>query len=292
MGRLSGHTLDDLNRLLARIQTYEAQPLPVPAQALLLSDIPDAAGDFNADMQSVADSLAGKFVSSLIRRTDLPDDASMTQAITNQLAAGADFVNFSGHGAVDRFGSAGYLTSVLATNLHNPRLPLVVAITCVAGQFAVPGNDCLGEILCKAPQGGAIAVIAPTGLSWNSEAIQLNLRLTQLLQPNTLPRLGDSFLSAMADHIRFDYPGMPSWIYNLLGDPALRYNVLSDLRVTAAVSGSQGIQLQWPAVRSSYQVEWQPALNSPWQTLAVTSGGSFLVTNTAPQGFFRVRPLN
>ncbi len=292
VGRLSGHTLDDINRLVNRIQNYEAQALPVPAQALLLADVPDAAGDFNADMQAVATSLTGKFVTSLLRRTDLPDDASLTQALTNQMAAGVDFLNYSGHGAVDRFGSAGYLTSALATNLHNPRLPLMVAITCVAGQFAVPGNDCLGEILCKAPQGGAIAVIAPTGLSWNSEAIQLNLRLTRLLQPNTLPRLGDNFISAMADHIRLDYPGMPSWIYNLLGDPGLRYNVLSDLRVTAAASDGPGILLQWPAVRSSYQVERQPALNSPWQILGVTSGGSFRVTNSFPQGFFRVRPVN
>ena len=292
VGRLSGHTLDEINRLVSRIQNYEAQSLPVPAQALLLADIPDPAGDFNADMQSVANSLAGKFVTSVIRRTDLSDDAAMTQALTNQLAAGVDFLNYSGHGAVDRFGSAGYLTSALATNLHNPRLPLVVAITCVAGQFAVPGNDCLGEMLGKAPQGGAIAVIAPTGLSWNTEAIQLNVRLTQLLQPNTLPRLGDNFVSAMADHIRFDYPGMPSWIYNLLGDPGLRYNVLSDLRVTAASSGGEGILLQWPAVRSAYQVEWQAALNAPWQSLGVTSGGSFRVTNSFPQGFFRVRPVN
>ncbi|MCX6926643.1 MAG: C25 family cysteine peptidase, partial [Verrucomicrobia bacterium] len=227
VGRLSGHTPADMQGLVNKIIQYETQPLPSPAKSLLIADTPDSAGDFNADIAAVDAILAGKFSNNLIRATDIPNPVTMQSVITNAWNQGVDLVTYSGHGAVDRFGSAGYVTIAQATNLTNTiRWPVVVATTCVSGQFSVPGSDCLAEYLMRQNAGGAIATVAPTGFSLDGEASQLNNRLAQLLRTNALPALGDSVRQAMADHIRLDAPNMPVWIYNLLGDPGLRYDVL------------------------------------------------------------------
>ena len=108
---------------------------------------------------------------------------------------------------------------------NGARLPVVVAVTCVAGQYSVPGSECLAEYLLLQGQGGAIAVVAPTGLSVNQDASRLNLRLMQLLRANAQAGIGDLFRQALADHVAQDNPATQPAIYNLIGDPATAYNV-------------------------------------------------------------------
>ncbi len=64
----------------------------------------------------------------------------------------------------------------LTTSLNNAdKRPLLAALTCIVGNFALPGIDTLGEALVKYPAGGMIAVWAPSGLSVNEKAVLLNL---------------------------------------------------------------------------------------------------------------------
>ena len=293
VGRLSGHTSADLLLLVNKIIQYEAQPLPSPAKALLIADNPDVAGDFNSDIATLDAILAGKFSDNLIRATDIPDPVTMQFVITNAWSQGVDLVTYAGHGAIDRFGSAGYVTIAEATNLTNSvRWPVVLATTCVAGQFSVPGNDCIGEYLVRQPSGGAIAILAPTGLSWDSEASQLNDRLVQLLHANTSPALGDSVRQAMADHVRLDSPSMPVWIYNLLGDPALRFNVVRDLWLAKPVPANGNLLLNWSGGKPPYQVQTAASLQpgATWTPIgSPTTATNLLVPAASPAAFFRVQ---
>ena len=211
----------------------------------------------------------------------------MTAAVKDSWNQGVDLVNYAGHGAIDRLGSAGYLTSAGVTNLNASRIPVVIAITCVAGQFSVPGTDCLGEYLVRKDPGGAIAIVAPTGLSWDSEAMALNLRLATLLKANTLLGLGDMFRQGLADHILQDHPLMPPWIYNLFGDPASRYNIPQDSPVSVAtISGS----IKYYAGDTAVSGTLLTLAGDASQTVTGGADGSYRLTNMVAGGTYWVTP--
>ena len=53
----------------------------------------------------------------------------------------------------------------VASLTNQERLPVVTSLTCYVSLFWLPGLDSLGEELVLHPDGGAIAVWAPTGWS-------------------------------------------------------------------------------------------------------------------------------
>ena len=227
------------------------------------------------------------------------DLAALRGGIQSSLNDGVDLVNYVGHGAIDRFGNAGYLTSTDVPALRNgSRLPVVVAVTCVAGQFSVPGSTCLAQSLLLQSQGGAVAVIAPTGLSINKDASRLNLRLMSLLPGNPQAALGDLFRQAMTDHITLDKPLTEPAIYNLIGDPATTYNVaLSGVAApaptfTGAVASQGSLVLTWSGGRPPYQLEIKSSLrpDALWQALGEpVENPSATVSLGGQLGFLRVR---
>jgi hypothetical protein len=134
-------------------------------------------------------------------------------------ANGTAFINYLGHGALDRLSAGGLLTSADVPNLGNgERLPVLTAMTCTINRFAVPGFPSLGELLVKAPAGGAAAVWGPTGLSFHGDARLLAGRFYRAADE----RLGDRLHRAVAEFRDLGGdPALPQ-IYELLGDPALR----------------------------------------------------------------------
>ena len=148
VGRLPVQTADQLLGLINKIKSYEAQPAAAQAQSLLVADAPDSAGDFAGAIQQVGAALAGDYSNAVVQCASQSDLSGLRQAIQSSLNTGVDLVDYVGHGAIDRFGNAGYLTSADVPSLQNgARLPFVVAVTCVAGQYSVPGSECLAEAL-------------------------------------------------------------------------------------------------------------------------------------------------
>jgi uncharacterized repeat protein (TIGR01451 family) len=299
VGRLPVTTGDQLVGLVNKIKSYEAQPAVSPAQSLLVADAPDSAGNFADAVQQAGATLVGNYSNTVVQCGSQGDLSGWRQTIQSGLNTGVDLVDYVGHGAIDRFGTAGYLTSADVPSLQNgTRLPFIVAVTCVAGQFSVPGSVCLAESLLLQGQAGAIAVVAPTGLSVNQDASRLNLRLMQLLQTNAQAGLGDLFRQAMADYIALDDPATQPAIYNLIGDPATAYNVaLTALtaaapRVTATTVSNNVLVITWSGGTPPYQLENRSALlpGAPWAPLgAPVTGTSATVPLSGPAGFIRVR---
>ncbi len=295
IGRLPVKTADQLATMLNKIKSYEANAPAPNAQALLVSDVPDTAGDFADAIQQVNATLSGQYSNDVLKCTSQDNLTDVRKSIQSNLATGVDLFNYIGHGAIDRLGNSGYITSsdIAALQTAN-RLPLIVAVTCVAGQFSVPGSDCLAEKLALQSNGGAVAVIAPTGLSVNHDASRLNLRLMQLLNANEGPGLGDMFRQALADHVALDKPATEPAIYNLIGDPALTYNVASKLLVTAPqitsiVAGKDTLTITWSGGSAPYHVEMRSA-DTTWQEVgSATTGTTATIPMNGPLGFIRIR---
>ena len=296
VGRLSGLTTNDMQNLLGKIKNYESLPPPAAPQALLIADEPDGAGNFQNEVQQLDAILTNKFTDTILFSTNSTNGAPLHAQILAGWSQGADFVNYSGHGAIDQFGTYAYLAATDITNsaLANcPRLPFVTAMTCVSGQYSQPGVDSLGEYLLQPAAGGAIAFYGPTGLSLSGEASELNVRLTTLLRANGLLALGDLIRQAVSDHVTQDLPTIPVWIYNLMGDPALHYNLarnLSPLQITTVTPKT----IIWSGSLPPYQVQYSTSLSggAVWQPVTPQMIGNQVtlsLTNAGTMGFLRVQ---
>jgi hypothetical protein len=292
VGRLSGLTTNDLFQLVNKIQSYERLAPSIMPQGLLIADAPDGAGNFTNDIILADAILTNKFTDTLLFRTAVPDAATLHSLILTQWNLGADFVNYSGHGAIGQFGTAGYLTTADMTNTlltTCSRWPVVAAMTCVSGQYSIPANICLGESLLSSAVGGAIAFFGPTGLSLSGEASELNVRLTTAFRANARFGLGDMIRQSMADHISQDLPSVPAWIYNLQGDPALQYRVAHDL-LPLQMTAITPTGLNWIGGLPPYQLEFTTNLLAAWQSFGPPLfGNDAAITNLGGMQFFRVR---
>ena len=97
-------------------------------------------------------------------------------------------------------------------------LPLVVSMTCLNGLFDDLWTESLAEALLKAPDGGAAAVWASSGLTEPSSQAPMNEELFRLLFSGAPLRLGDALVKAKA--ATPDLDARRTWI--LFGDPTMR----------------------------------------------------------------------
>ncbi|MFL6196772.1 MAG: C25 family cysteine peptidase, partial [Thermoanaerobaculia bacterium] len=220
VGRIPVLSAAELDAYTAKIAEYEATaPGDWSGRGLLVSDAPDRGASFGEDNERIAAHIRGDFTLERIDLATLPLAAARGQLISG-LAQGAAFVNYMGHGALDRFSAGGLLTLADVPALGNHgRLPVVTAMTCTINRFAVPGTPALGEQLVKSGTGGAAAVWGPSGLSAHGEA---RLLAERFYQDGGEARLGDRILRAVKEFRALGgQPDLPR-IYDLLGDPALR----------------------------------------------------------------------
>jgi hypothetical protein len=96
-----------------------------------------------------------------------------------------------------------------------------MAMNCLNGYIALPGLNSLAEELVKAEGKGAIAALAPSGLSQNAPAHQYQRAVMRELTIGKHRRLGDALLAAQAAYA--DTGAFPDLltIFHLVGDPGL-----------------------------------------------------------------------
>ena len=196
---------------------------------VMASDAADRGADFAADSAQIAGQFPASYTVDRIDLTATPLASARAQLL-GEINSGTAFLNYMGHGALDRLSAGGLLTSADVPGLTNgERLPVVTAMTCTINRFEVPGIPALGELLVKSGGGGAAAVWGPTGLSPNGEAKLLAERFYHASDA----RLGDRVLRAITEFRALGgSPDLPR-IYDLMGDPALRIPALPAPAVNA-----------------------------------------------------------
>lgn len=223
VGRLPAMTSAELAGMVAKIAAYEAASGPWASQVILAADMADPeAGDFPADSDDLALLVPPGYGVSKIYLNGSNLAASRT-ALRNGINAGALFLNYIGHGAYDRFTAGGLLkTNDMPLLVNGEKLPVVLAMTCEAGEFSMPGHDCLGEHLLLRSGGGAIGFWGPTGLSMNDLARQLDTGFFRARFEESETVLGDAVLRSLDDYAAGGGDLYMLQIYSILGDPALR----------------------------------------------------------------------
>jgi hypothetical protein len=150
-------------------------------------------------------------------RTDGP-----AQAKVNVIAGfnqGRALVNYSGHGNVNVWASSSIFTSNDALALTNGNnLSFVVVMDCLNGYFQDPTLLSISEALLRAPNGGAVAAFASSGLTFPDGQHEMSEQLYTLIYGAQPIALGDAI--KIAKGATTDLDVRSTWIF--FGDPSMK----------------------------------------------------------------------
>ena len=175
-------------------------PIQPGKRALLLADDPDGGGNFPEDSDDLSHWLdqplrLRKYIFQRLRSKRL------NRGFWIASIAGTVFLNYIGHGGPDRLASEGLLTKGSLSSMNNLRgLHVLTAMTCLVGQFAIPGYDSLSESLVLKKDGGSAALWAPTGYSFNTMAKILGEEFFKAAFDRPGKAIGDAILEAFEEY--------------------------------------------------------------------------------------------
>ena len=214
VGRLPVTSAAATDSLVAKIIGYESTA-HTPQDALLVGDLSDVYDFTGAVLR--AEAAIPPTVSTTTMFRGVTDDATTRQNLLSALSSGPMVVGYSGHGSIDTW-RGGLLTSGDADSLGNSgRLSLYVVGNCLNGYFLDPTLPSLGEALLEAPNGGAIAVWASSGVTSPDTQDAMTQEYYRTLFGGTGMTTGEAVARAKAS-IRGDV--RRTWVF--LGDPMVR----------------------------------------------------------------------
>ncbi len=240
--KTTAETTDMVNKALSYIQNP-----PVTEwnrQILFLADNPDAAGDFYAYSDAVADQFVPPLYNAekvYYRISPYTSPDLVRNALLGAINTGRLMINFIGHGARTFWAGEQFLRVADIASMNNTnRLTFMVPMTCMEGYFIHPSPtvtnlSAIAEMLVRAPNKAAIASWSPTGLGLASGHDVMNKALYQAIFYDHIIELGPA---TTLGKLALAGQGHDELIdtYILFGDPALELAVLkADLSITKTV---------------------------------------------------------
>jgi hypothetical protein len=212
IGRLPARSVSETNVMVSKIVNFSSAD--VPQSALMVAD--NSVGyDFEGFDEHLITLLpAGMNVQRVYRSSNPTPHAD----IMAQLNQGVALVNYSGHGNIDIWAGSIFSSSDAIALNNGKRLPFVTVMDCLNGFFSDPVLEGLAESLLKAPNGGAIASFASSGLTTALPQHEMGERMFQLLYSSQSIAIGDA--SRQAKSATQDIDVRRTWI--LFGDPTMK----------------------------------------------------------------------
>jgi hypothetical protein len=187
----------------------------------LVADNPDAAGDFEADVEDIRTSFLGDRETTVLKVGELGEGTR--PAIQEAFDSGLSLLSYVGHGGSAVWASENVWNSWDAANLlAQSRQPVLLTMNCLNGYFVGSNFESLSESLLKAEGRGAIAAFSPSGLSVDGPAHQYHRAVVDELVSGKHERLGDAILAAQETYAQTGLMPELLSVYHLLGDPAMR----------------------------------------------------------------------
>ncbi len=222
VGRLPVRTPAQAAAVVAKILAYETAMAGEWSERVdLVADNRDVY-DFKAWSRELAGVLAGPFV----LRESYVDDLPAAEVRARVLAAfdeGRLLVHYAGHGSGTAWASEPLFTDAdVAARAAHARLPIVVSMNCLNGQFAFPSWESFGEVLVETPGRGAIAFWGSSAMTEAASQRRLSRAFAEALVGGRTTTLGDAILAGYAavEDVGNYQDLLHSWV--VLGDPALQ----------------------------------------------------------------------
>lgn len=217
LGRLPASSPEQVSLYVKKVLVHEAIQPESPRQ--VLSVIDGSEGSFQADAQDFMGQLDLSVQTRLL--SALPGDSAMPVNLVQAFQDGQSMIAYFGHGSVTLWGKEKIFDAAAAAALANQRYPVVMTMTCLNGLFTHPTTTSLAESLLWSPQGGAVAVLAPSSLTLAEDQASLRRPFIDAIFNQGLT-LGQALLAAQRIVIE-QYPSSEAvTTFFLFGDPALK----------------------------------------------------------------------
>jgi hypothetical protein len=214
VGRLPVRTAQEMATVVGKIIGYDNSS---PSNSLLLVADIDDTFNFTAENEALRALMPGNVTTRSLSRGTVSDEAARAQVLS-YLNEGQRVINYIGHGNLENW-RGDLFTSEDASSLTNgQKLSLFVVMTCLNGYFQEVATESLAEALLKAPNGGAVATWASTGMSDPAEQGTLNKEFYRLLFGGGKLTIGEAAMKAKS--AVNDKDVRRTWV--LIGDPTTR----------------------------------------------------------------------
>jgi len=217
-GRLPVSLVEEANTVVGKIVGYEGKSSngAWTSQALMVADKDDTES-FTADTAKVQAQLPVA-----VQATDVFLGALGTTTTQQDIVAGINsgqlLVNYLGHGSEDQWSGADIFNTGSVSSLTNgSQLPVFLIMNCLNGFFIDLYVPPLGVSLLLAPNGGAVAVLASTGLNQPGPQTKLDKLVVQNALQGEPLTLGESILKAKSQISDMNVRRT----FVLFGDPAM-----------------------------------------------------------------------
>ena len=223
VGRFPAQTADQMSAMVAKTLAYEqiSPQADWRNRALFLADNDDPGFASTAEVFAAA---LPNYTSQVI--TVSGDGTGVRADLLQAFDAGMGLLGYFGHGSLSLWAQEKIFSVDDVRHLTNRnKLPLVFTVTCLSGFFQHPTTPSLGEVLLRAPSGGAVAALVPSSAALLGDQRLMSDALAHALaeQGATGRTLGEVIQEAQTN------PPITSagtreilLTFNLLGDPALR----------------------------------------------------------------------
>ena len=218
-GRLPVATVDDATTVVGKIASYEGQSTngSWTTNALMVADKDDTE-NFTQDSLTVQASLPTN-----MQVTDLFLNAvgviGERRDILSAINSGQLLVNYLGHGSAEQWsGSDIFDTNSMSSLTNHSQLPVFLIMDCLNGFFQDVYAQPLGVTLMLAPNGGAVAVLASSGLNQPPPQTSLDSLVVQNAFGATRTTLGNAIVKAKS---QISDPDVRK-TFVLFGDPAMQ----------------------------------------------------------------------
>lgn len=238
VGRISSRVAVGVTNSLTKTIAWESSltPTSMDRGALFAYDLPNGY-DFEAMSNRIMSNLPVSIQKTTVRRCDpnpanpilcLPNTGRQAEVLNaiNEVDvsvpanSGQFLVNYSGHGTAAAWENTGFFSVNQVPQLTNAANPSIfTALTCLNGYFMALNNESFAETLLKAPNGGAVAVWASTGLTTPDVQEVMATRFYAKITEGNITRIGDLIADAKAQVVGGGDVRL-SWA--LLGDPMLK----------------------------------------------------------------------
>jgi hypothetical protein len=266
IGRLPAESEAEAAIMINKILTYETSPNDKTWQknTLLIADDQNEA--YEAAFENMNEDAADLLPASMNAPfkgylNDYLAAAGLKADIKAQINAGTLIVNYSGHGALQRWAGEGIFRNSDVADLTNAgKYPFVVNMSCLTGYFGYLNTQSgpepsMAEALLKADGKGAIATLMPTAMTSTGGQHILDAALFEAIFQKDIRNLGAAIADAKQTLLAnggSEYEEI-SETFLLLGDPALELQVPIPHKPTAIeVQRAQaGMIISWQAVEDS-----------------------------------------
>ena len=218
-GRLPVSTRDEAIGVIGKISTYEGDSTNGPwnSHALFVADKDDVES-FTQDSQMVQTGMPAAMNITNVFVDNVGIAAARTD-IVNAINSGQGIVNYLGHGSEDQWAGSNIFDQSTAGSLNNgTQLPVFLIMDCLNGFFHDVYAEPLAVTLTLAPNGGASAVVASSGLNQPTPQTNLDALFVQSIFGSKGATLGEALVSAKSGINDADVRRT----YILFGDPAMK----------------------------------------------------------------------